>query len=334
MIDLALDVRRSSHMSLGMIAYVRELAVRLPQVAPDLRLATFGRGDNFGFAEQLAMPLWIARHRPRLVHVPSPYVPLWCPAPFVVTVHDLIELRFPEYAKPTVGPYFRWLVAPALRRAAAVLTDDPRTAGDLVSLLRTPRERIRIVPLGVDDAFLDAPPAEPREPPYLLYVGNRRPHKDLPTLLRAWRALPAELALDLHLSGDAAPAFAPYARDDARIVSLGELGRAELIEAYRGATLYVHPSRYEGFGLPLLEASVLGVPAIATPSGVPQPLQAAVATFPPGDDAALAALIAHLLEDRVALCARGRAARSVARAYSWDRCARATAAVYRELLVR
>ncbi len=150
MIDVALDVRETSHMSAGMLAYVRALRKLLPRVAPDLRLAEFGSGDNFDAAEQLGMPLALARARPRLVHFPTPFVPRVVPVPHVVTVHDVIDLEFPQYAKRKVGPYFRRIVGPVLRSARAVITDDDATVGLLERFLHVDPARVRVVPLGVD----------------------------------------------------------------------------------------------------------------------------------------------------------------------------------------
>ena len=110
--DVALDVRETSHTSAGMLAYVRALRTWLPRVAPDLTLAEFGRGDNFDLAEQAGMPAGLLRMRPRLVHFPTPFVPRFIPVPHVVTVHDLIDLEFPQHAKAKVGPYWRRIVGP------------------------------------------------------------------------------------------------------------------------------------------------------------------------------------------------------------------------------
>ena len=133
--DVALDVRETSHTSAGMLAYVRALRKWLPQVAPDLALTEFGSGDNFDLAEQVALPIALARLRPRLAHFPTPFVPRVVPVPYLVTVHDLIDLEFPRYAKRKVAPYWRYVVAPVLRRARAVVTDDDATAESLVRLL-------------------------------------------------------------------------------------------------------------------------------------------------------------------------------------------------------
>jgi glycosyltransferase involved in cell wall biosynthesis len=326
--DVALDVRETSHLSAGMLAYVRALRSLLPVVAPDLQVVPVGRGDNFDLAEQVALPLALARLRPRLAHLPTPFVPRVIPVPYVVTVHDLIDLEFPQYAKRKVAPYWRFVVAPVLRGARAVITDDERTVELLVHYTGVPRTRVRVIPLGVD-APDPLPPPLRRDRPYLFYAGNQRPHKDLPTLLRAWGALATPV--DLVVTGPENAALRALARPDAELVFAGTLDEATLWSYHRGAAAYVHPALREGFGLPLLEALRVGTPVVAAQSAVPVVLAEAVVTFPAGDDAALAAALARVLADSGAR-ERVAAARERTAAFTWARTVSQTAALYRELV--
>src|SRR5579872_5369648 len=166
-IDVAIDARVTSHMSAGMVQYVRELIARLPRVANDLRFTTFGAGDNFDVAEQIAMPLQILRMRPRLVHFPSPYAPLAVPAPYVVTIHDLIDLHYPQWTKPRARLYYRHAVRRTARGARCVITDDPATARDLRFFYGIAAERIAVIPLGVDVGDVQS---VRREVPYAIYA--------------------------------------------------------------------------------------------------------------------------------------------------------------------
>jgi hypothetical protein len=110
-----------------MQAYVDELALRLPRVAPDLTFATFPRTRSLTLDEQFGLPRRLRRANPRLVHFLSVYAPLFGPRPYAITVHDLIHLRFPQFFKATVGPYYASVVRFVCARAARVLTDDERT---------------------------------------------------------------------------------------------------------------------------------------------------------------------------------------------------------------
>jgi glycosyltransferase involved in cell wall biosynthesis len=328
---VALDVRETSHTSAGMLQYVRALRAHLPHVAPDLRIATTGSGDNFDLAEQVGLPLAIARLRPRLVHFPTLYVPRVVPAPYVVTIHDLIDLEYPAYGKRKVGPYWRWLVGPVLRGARAVITDDDATVALLQRYVGVDPRRARVVPLGIDAPTpLPAPAQRPR--PYFLYAGNHRPHKDLPTLVRAWETLPETYAVDLLMTGPAEAAFAGACRAQGELVFLGERAEGELWSLQRGAAAYVHAALREGFGLPLLEALRAGTPVLAAEPAVPRVLAPHVERFAAGDVAALRALMARALDGEPALRARAAHGNAATADLTWERTVRATAEVYRELL--
>jgi glycosyltransferase involved in cell wall biosynthesis len=330
---VALDARLTRQMSVGMKAYAVELAARLPRVAPDLEFVLFRDGKNFGWDEQVRLPLAIRRARAGLTHFFSLYMPVLAPKPYVVTIHDLIHLRFPEYFKSKVGPYYRTVVRLACARAARVITDDARTIGDLERYLGVDPARVRVIPLGADDRYYA--PVQPFASgrPYILYAGNHRPHKDLPTLFEAWAGLPGEVALDLYVTGvDDFGDTSRYARPDGRIVTLGDVSSEELAAYYAGARALVHPALCEGFGLPMLEAMAVGCPVIACEDAVPGILRDVTLTFAPRDAQGARAAILRVLGDDA--LARRLAADGKARAHmlTWDRCAAATAQVYREIL--
>jgi glycosyltransferase involved in cell wall biosynthesis len=330
-VDVAIDERLTSHMSAGMTLYVRKLVELVPRIAPDLTFSFIGRGDNFDLAEQLGLPLSIARCRPRLVHLPSPFVPFVVPAPFVVTIHDLIDLHYPQFGKRKVGPYYRWGVGPVARRARAVITDDARTALDLERFLGVDPGRVRVVPLGVDEpAEAPAPPAG--GVPYFLYVGNHRGHKNLETLVRAWAALPEARTVDLRVTGDddVGAAFAGLTRANGRLIFTGAVTDAHLAQLYRAARAYVHPALREGFGLPMLEAMRLGVPVIAAHAALPSVLAPHALAFAATDVAGLRGLLLRALDEPRDLAELGHAAQAATRTLTWERTARATAAIYRE----
>jgi len=332
--DVLLDARLTRQMSVGMKAYARELARRLPLVAPDLSFAQVARGRNFGLGEQVGLPLLALRRRARVVHHLSVYAALAMPGRVVITVHDLIHLRFPEYFSAKVRPYYLTVVRAACARAARVVTDDPRTVDDLERYLGVPPYKTRVIPLGVDDFFLrDDLGCERADRPYVVYAGNHRPHKDLATLVRAWREIAARTPLDLVLTGadDLAIDLARSA-PHGRVRFVGDVDLARLAALYRGAAALVHPALCEGFGLPMLEAAAVGTRVIACADAVPAALRAHMAVFPARDVAALRAEIEAALGDAGAAAGAVRRAEFVARTLTWDACARATADVYRELL--
>ncbi len=328
-LDVALDAPTTRHMSVGMAAYARELTARLPAVAPDLRFASFPHGRPFGFDEQVRLPLEMARQRPRLAHFLSVYAPLLPPRPYLITIHDLIHLRFPELFKSSVGVYYGTVVRAVCAGAKRVITDDDRTVGDLARFLGVPPSKIVVVPLGVDDVYLaEAQPLRAARP-FFLYVGNHKPHKDLATLFAAWEALDAALGADLVLTGadEGEPGPRPC-RANGTLRYLGSPAAPVLARYYRSAAALVHPALCEGFGLPLLEAAASGGRVIGSSEAVPRVLRPHVAVFAPRDVRALRELMERELRDPRPVEASQRLAHTL----TWDRCAEATAQVYRETL--
>jgi glycosyltransferase involved in cell wall biosynthesis len=329
MIAVAFDARETSHMSAGVLNYSRKLREWLPRVAPDVVVIPVGGGDNFDVAEQVGLPLEIARSGAKLAHFPTIFVPRFVPGRYIVTVHDLIDLHFPQFVKPQVAPYLRAFVAPVLRGARLVLTDDESTVEDLERFLGVDPQRVRVIPLGNDDPAGTAIPIQ-RPRPYLLYVGNRRPHKNLATLVRAWSELPPERAVDLVLSG-APDESLRAARGPGELVFLGEQTDEQLRRWYAGAAAYAHPALREGFGLPLLEAMRNGAPVVATRDAMPRVLADHAVLVDAYDVAAWRAALTAYLDDPAGARAAAHAAQAATSELTWERTTRLTAAAYREI---
>ena len=330
MIRLAFDARETSHMSAGVLNYSRKLREWLPRVAPDVTIVPLGSGDNFDLAEQIGLPVAIARSRAKLAHFPTLFVPRFVPAPYVVTVHDLIDLHFPQFVKRQVPPYVRALVAPVLRGARTVITDDEATVDDLERFLGVDARRVRVIPLGSDDPLDDPVPiGHPR--PYLLYVGNRRPHQNLATLISAWSEIARDRAVDLVLSGPPDAAADVAAPGPGQIVFLGDRTDEELRSWYAGAAAYAHPALREGFGLPLLEAMRNGARVVGSRAALPRVLASHAVLVDALDAGAWRAALAAVLADPAGARAAALAARAATRELTWERTARLTADVYREI---
>ncbi len=261
----------------------------------------------------------------------------------VVTIHDLIPLLFPEFTprawKTRLRPIFRALMRETVRRADAVVAPSEATRRDIVETFRlTPEraERIAVIPEAADERFCTeaAPPAA--EAPVILYVGRRDPYKNLPLLVEAFARVRAAVpAARLRVIGPSDPR---YPEAEARALALGVAGAVdwkghvdfpELVEAYRRAAVFAMPSRYEGFGLPALEAMACGTPVVCTnAASLPEVVGDAALKVPPDDVAAFAEALRRVLTD--ATLAAELRARGLARAkqFSWRRAAEATLAVY------
>ena len=333
MTDVAIDARVTRRMSFGVRAYLRELLARLPRVAPDLAVRAVGRGENFGPAEQVGLPYAIVRSGAKMIHFPTTFAPVIRPRPFLLTVHDLIHLRHAALFGRATALHYRFIGVPLARGAVRLVMGDARTIRECELLLGVPPERCRVVPLGYDPALLDSGPRLAVERPFLFYAGNHKPHKNLAVLYAAWAGIAPQREIDLRVTGAADPELARrFTRSRGRLIVTGHLPAAELHRHYRAALAYVHPAFVEGFGIPMLEAGVVGTPVIASSGAIPSIVAPFAATFDAPDVAGLTALLDDVVRDSAPFQARAAEGVQALRAYTWDRFAAGTAAVYREVI--
>jgi glycosyltransferase involved in cell wall biosynthesis len=260
----------------------------------------------------------------------------------VVTVHDLTLVTHAEWHEPSKVWYFRRAMRHAVAAAERVLCVSAATARDATRHLGVPPERIDVTPLGTDLApATEAAVHDLRDRlgltgPYLLGLGTLEPRKDLPTLVRAFATLAGELPHTLVLAGLAgwgsgalAEAVAASGVAD-RVLLPGYVPEADKAALFTGADLFVYPSRYEGFGLPVLEAMACGVPVLTTTGGsLPEVAGDAALLVDPGEPDLLAGAMARLLGDPAARARLARRGRARAAAQTWERCAALTADAYR-----
>jgi glycosyltransferase involved in cell wall biosynthesis len=302
-------------------------------------------GTNAGWT-LVGVPRAAAQARVDVVHSPAYTAPFWSPAPVVLTIHDVSYERNPEWY-----PYRRdWLRRAFYRRsaraAAHILTDSNFSAAEIQAVYRIAPDRITVAPLGVSSAFLAADRTLPCDlpagitPPFLLHVGDLHERRNLmvvvDAVLEARRGFGALPALSLVLAGvdrgagDALCAVAAEAGVPEAVVRLGPVSEALLHELYRCATALVYPSRYEGFGFPVLEAMATGTPVIAShAASIPEVAGSAGVLLDPDDTRGWADAIARVVNDderRQTLSAAGMARASE---FTWQRTARTTLAVYR-----
>lgn len=301
----------------------------------------------FGLRGALELGRLARRAAPDVVHCLHFPTPAPVRGPLVVTLHDLTPLLVPGVMPSAArrAVYHAWN-ARAARVADRLLVPSRCTAADVTRVFPAAGGRIRVTPEAADD-FAAGPAASLGDrlaalaaPPYLLAIGNAKPHKDLATLLRAFvRLAPARPELRLLLVWSDQPRFVAGALGGAsrdvtsRVAFTGPVDDAELRALYARAAVFVFPSRHEGFGLPPLEAMALGAPVVcANAASLPEVVGDAALLFPAGDDAALAAALSRVLEDSALRERLAAAGRERATQFAWARTAAATVPAYQEAL--
>lgn len=283
-----------------------------------------------------------------LYHSPNFFLP-----PFsgrtVTTVHDLSHHIYPEFHPPARIDYMRRMLPDSLKRASHVITVSESARQDLITHFAHPPERITAIPLGANPAFRPHSAAELapvlarwglQAQRYSLYVGTIEPRKNLDRLLDAYESLPEALRRQYPLVMAGSPGWRSedtHARM-ARAASTGWLhylryaAQADLPALYAGARLFVYPSLYEGFGLPVLEAMASGVPVVTSNvSSLPEVVGDAALSIAPEDTDALVVALEQGLQDEAWRNQTSSAGLKRAAHFSWERCINQTVDVYRQV---
>jgi len=293
--------------------------------------------------EQIVMPFLIERERLDLIHFPHWNVPLLCRTPFLVTIHDLILLEQPVSSKTTTrNPIIFWLkrlgyrivlrhAIVASKKIVAVSEYTKASIGRFFPGI--PSSKVEVVYEGL--TALPNAPNEPNAPhePYVLYVGNAYPHKNLDSLLAAFAIFSkSHPGVELVLAGrdDVFYKRLRSSTDEtARVRFAMNPTDAKLAELYHGASLYVFPSKSEGFGLPPLEAMSAGIPvASSNATCLPEILGDAATHFSPDNVDEMAAAMERGFSDeslRADLISKGR---EQVKKYSWASMARSILNLY------
>jgi glycosyltransferase involved in cell wall biosynthesis len=333
-IDVLLDADVLGRQRTGDETYVENLLRELPAAAPDLRFGAVTRNPGRvpqdvevlelpAGSQKLRMawklPRLLRRVRPRLGHYQHA-LPLRPVGASVVTVHDLAFEREPELMPRADRLVFKAVVPRSARRADHVIAVSDRTKDDLMELYDVPEQKISVIPHGVDPAFT---PGTNDAEGYLLFVGAVQRRKDPRAALEAAQ----ELRMPLVVVGPEKEAA--LARELRRLGAdlRGYVEKPELAELYREAACLVVPSRYEGFGLPVLEAMASGTPVVAAPDPALVEVAGDAAVY--ADQGDLSGAILHALDRRSELRAAGLLRASQ---FSWAEAARRTVEVYRRLL--
>lgn len=344
MLTIALDAEHTRHSQAGIARYARGLAAALRK-QPDLRVLELGGGDIVprGTARKKLLTArhdltwypFLARRKAAqlgadIYHSPLLRGPLSKGRPpFVITVHDLVPVRWPE----TMPRWHRWYTGLVMRRlldaADRIITPSRDTADDLTTLLGVTADKIRVVPNGVDTLFFDKSGPVAANGRYVLFVGTPEPRKNLHRLVSAMSVL-RERGFSERLVVVGSGGWGNGPDLGGSVEHVGRVDDEKLHSLYANASCLALPSLHEGFGLPAVEAMAAGTPVVAGNAGaLPEITGGAGVLVDPQSVPSIADGIERAIADRDRLVALGRRR---AKDFTWDRAAALTAEVYRELL--
>ena len=298
---------------------------------------------HYSLGELVAVRRAISAAKPDLFHAPHYVVPFFPPRTTVVTIHDLMHLTRPEHATPAKRAYARWMMGRALRLAAKVIAGSEATKREILAFGPSRGLEVEVIPYGVRQEFFECEekrvsmrglaearsPVLPFEAPYLLFLGNDKPHKNLDGLLAAFARLRASFpSLSLVLAG-----VAPGRIHAEGVHALGFVPEADVPPLLAGARALVLPSFAEGFGLPVLEAQATGTPVAC--SDLPALREAAgdaAVFFDPADVGSILAGLEKILKDDELRKILRKSGRERAAQFTWARAAERTARIYDRVL--
>lgn len=296
--------------------------------------------------EQIMLPRCVQKGRCDLLHFPAGTGLFFSSAAHVLTIHDLCYLKHPEWFPASRVRYYKALMGKNARNAARIFADSQATAQDVEEFLAIPGDRIDVIPLGIDPGFAPASAETratlrrriPLPEHFFLFVGTLEPRKNIPTLIRAWSKLAADLP-DLVLAGRTGWKVSKEdlqqlaGKESHRLHFLDHVPGSLLPALYSEAQVFVYPSFMEGFGLPPLEAMACGTPVITSKcSSLPEVTGDAALLVSPEDEEALFGALECLAGNKaLRLQMSGQGLHQAAR-FSWKQTAAMTVEGYRKAL--
>lgn len=334
---IKVNARFYAHRPTGMQRYAIEVSRRFPAGKSELIRPNKPLNGVAGHAwEQLYLPIATGKH---LLWSPNNTGPI-AVSRQVCTIHDLIPLEFPEWFSPRFVALYRWLMPKLAPRLQHIVAISEFTKQRVMELLKVDEKRISVVHNGVDSIFIPQTPekiADLRkrmnlgEKPYALCVGSVEPRKNLKTLLEAWAILPDSIRKEYQLVLTGATGSSSVFRQaklgqvppDA--IFTGYVAQEDLPVLYAGASVFIYPSLYEGFGLPPLEAMAVGTPVVTSnTSSLPEVVLDSASLVDPQSVESIAHGIEQTLTDETLRERHVSGGLKRARELGWDESSRKT----------
>jgi glycosyltransferase involved in cell wall biosynthesis len=362
---IGLDARKIQDFGIG--TYIRNLVLALARIDRENRYVLLVRPqdrdllrdlpENFAAAvesapvysvrELVSLSWSLYRRRLDLYHSTHYVLPAVVRSPVVVTIHDIIHLLYPEFLPSNLAfLYAQRMIRRSLARGDRIIAVSQNTKADLMQYFDVDGRKIQVVYNGVEDAFRRRLPSEELERwlrdlgierPYLLFVGNPKPHKNLDTVVKAYARARRMAQFDAPLvcvGNRGASEFRIRQRADHlgiadRVRLLGHVAQEALPAIYQGATLFLYPTLYEGFGLPVVEAMASGLPVITSNTSALKEIAEGYAHLvDPLDVDGMAKAIAHCMGDAEHRAALARLGSRRAEEFRWEVTAKKTLEIY------
>ena len=289
------------------------------------------------FFEQVRLPLLLKRHAVDVVHSLGYVGPLWTPCPAVVTVPDLNFIALRQTMPPAKRAVLGFFSAAAARRAREVITISQFSKRAICETLKIASNRVTVTPLGPRHGVAPVSMVELEAvkqrygltKPYMAAIGGGAIHKNIPRLLEALAAMKSAGPYLLALVGHLPPDVKLAAANRRDVVAIGYIPREHLLALLSGAEVFVLPSLYEGFGLPILEAQQVGVPVVCSMAGaLPEVAGEGALFFDPYSIADMADKMTLVLQSPALRSDLRQKGLANVRRYSWEQTAKDTLAVY------
>lgn len=366
---IGIDARKLTDFGIG--TYIQNLLPALARIDQENRYLVFAQPEHEHFVEELpdnfrfvaekakgytarelvALPWQILRHRLDLFHATHYVLPYFVACKTVVSIHDIIHMLYPEFLPNRRAHYYASaMIRHSLSRGDRIIASSQNTKSDLLETFRVDGDKIDVVYLGVPRRFRQSVDRETAngvlerlgiKKPYVLFVGNPKPHKNLVSVVRAFaRALELEsFDADLVCVGDNSDGVLRIRQQAERLgiadrlKLVGRVSNDDLPSIYQQATLFLYPTLYEGFGFPVVEAMASGVPVITSNKSALKEIAEGYADLVnPLDIDEMARALAQGMNDPEHRAALIRLGLRRAEDFRWQRTAKRTLAIYLSVL--